>query len=885
MDEDTSQPTPSKRARTQSVILAAAAGLILIAFLAYRLYVRDPLAPRPEPGDPAPEFTLTTFELTPIALQDLRGQFVVLYFWASWSTPCRREATGLEALWQSYRERGVTLVGIPYKDAESASTDFLREYSITYPNGADPLGRIRSAYGVTQVPEVFIIDPDGQVAWTRAGEFSADELEEQLSRLVGGEAVRSPATTIQDIDIVAQRLRDELTAGAVSAARARKEIVRLAADGHWHDIDYDDKARTHWSPAQHTHRLARLAAAYRAHLYSPTEADELEQAILAALGYWVEHDPKSDNWWFNSIDTPKYLGQTLLLMDDTIPKPVWEQAVAIVRRSGFTRTGANLTWEAGNLLVLACATRDQELLERSVNALESEIRITTEEGIQPDFSFHQHGPQLYMSNYGELFSTDNSRYAQLLAGTAYALDEDQMYALSGLIREGQQWFIWGRQFDYHAMGRQLDRSSATYRGRAFVNISQRMAIADPAHADEYADFAARVSGAQPPGSSGPRGNRYFWRSDVMVHRPGTFYASVRMHSKRTAPTEVRVNRENLKGYHLSDGVTFLMQRGDEYHDIQPVWDWRKLPGTTCRETDDPLPYGRSVPERGNTTFVGGASDGQSGVAAMIYIRDGVQARKAWFFLPDGWVALGAEIRGETEDPLTTSINQCLHKSDVLLLREGRAEPLDVERRSDDDLEGVYHDGVGYYLLKAQTTVVSAASQTGTWASIEEHATDSSTVTQDVFSLWIEHGQQPIDGVYAYRIVPGLSEDEFAAYQDQAPVKILANTPHRQAIAYKQQESTLLQATFYTPGRLEVTETLSIQTDIPCPLVLKQTEKGITLSVSDPTQMRQQVQVRLTGHYAGPNTAYLADQDTTVVTIELLTDNYAGQTVQVRLDKV
>ena len=185
-------------------------------------------------------------------------------------------------------------------------------------------------------------------------------------------------------------------------------------------------------------------------------------------------------------------------MGDTVPKPTWDQATAIVRRSGFTRTGANLTWEAGNLLMLACATRDESLLEQATEAITGEVRITTEEGIQPDFSFHQHGPQLYMSNYGEVFSTDNSRYAQLLAGTEYAFTEDQIHALSGLIREGQQWFIWGRQFDYHALGRQLDRSSAAYRGRSFEGISRRMAVADPDHADEYADFAARVTGAPDP---------------------------------------------------------------------------------------------------------------------------------------------------------------------------------------------------------------------------------------------------------------------------------------------------------------------------------------------------------------------------------------------------
>jgi chondroitin AC lyase len=181
--------------------------------------------------------------------------------------------------------------------------------------------------------------------------------------------VRSPAAPLQEIDVVAQRLRDELTASAPSNAQARRLVVRLAADGRWHDLDYDDRARTHWSPAEHVERLAQMAAAYCAHLHAPTEADELEGAILSALTFWVESDPQSDNWWFNNIHTPKYLAQTLLLMGDTVPKSVWDQAVQIVRRSGLTRTGANLAWEAGNLMMLACATRDEGMLKKAVEAI------------------------------------------------------------------------------------------------------------------------------------------------------------------------------------------------------------------------------------------------------------------------------------------------------------------------------------------------------------------------------------------------------------------------------------------------------------------------------------------------------------------------------------
>jgi chondroitin AC lyase len=264
---------------------------------------------------------------------------------------------------------------------------------------------------------------------------------------------------------------------------------------------------------------------------------------------------------------------------------------------------------------------------------------------------------------------------------------------------------------------------------------------------------------------------------------------------------------------------------------------------------------------------------------MDYDRDGVQARKAWFLLRDGWVALGAGITSASEDPITTSINQVLLKSDVLLLHDSEMEALSHGCRRCDDLRAVYHDRTGYYILGPQNVVVRAGPQTGTWTSIEEHSPDERVVTQNVFSLWIEHGTGPSGGTYAYRVVPGLAAHDL----DDEPtslVQVLANEPDLQAVAVDR--GALVQAVFYAPGELALGPARGLGADAPCALVLRDGDNGPTLWVADPAQRLERVTVWISGRYSTPGAVFDPTQRRTLVTVDLPTGAYAGRTIVVEL---
>lgn len=147
------------RTITQGLVLVPVLGLL--ALLGYGLAQKTP---PPLVGGPAPDFTLQLFDGGEITLSELRGQVIVINFWASWCPPCREEAPLLEEAWRFYRDQGVVFIGVDWLDTEDEARAYIREFDLTYPNGPDLGSRIGRAYRITGVPETFFITREGLVA-------------------------------------------------------------------------------------------------------------------------------------------------------------------------------------------------------------------------------------------------------------------------------------------------------------------------------------------------------------------------------------------------------------------------------------------------------------------------------------------------------------------------------------------------------------------------------------------------------------------------------------------------------------------------------------------------------------------------------------------------
>jgi chondroitin AC lyase len=683
------------------------------------------------------------------------------------------------------------------------------------------------------------------------------------------------ANSAEDVSKLRGHFVEAYTRGAPEAKTVQGYIEALRPDGSWPDVDYANREPGSWSTARHVSRLLSMAAAYSRPGHPLAGNAELRAAILKGLGHWTQNDYVNPNWWYNQIGVPQTMAPILVLMGDTVPAELREQTMQrVLGRSRMGMTGQNKVWLAEIAFMKGLSANDPDLMAKAREQILSELRVTTQEGIQPDYSFHQHGPQQQWGNYGGAFGSDMIHWANIFQGTSYALTPEQVEVLRHYLQEGPAWALWKGGMDISGCGRQIFRNCQSSKGRSALRQLESMKSLDPAEAEAYARL---ISSGSEAGANTVIGNRHFWRSDMTLHRRPTWYASVKMSSTRVIGAET-CNGENLLGLHLGDGVTYFYRTGAEYEDLFPVWDWRRLPGTTCLQDDGSLvPNGKAC--RGRSDFVGGLSGGECGLAAMEYLRDGLRARKAWFFLDRAVVCLGAGIDCSAPETVLTSINQCVLNGRVTIGADQQSREIEKGLHSLDRLKWVHHDGIGYVFPNPMTATVAAQTQKGDWHRV--HSRESSrSVERDVFSLWIDHGAKPHDAQYAYVVIPDADVAAMPSLCDSLPVTILQQTASTLAVA--SQDRKLIQAVFFEPGRVTWGANSSLEVQAPCLVALDSTAAAPRLHVADPTHTRQAVKLWLSGKYTGSAAQYDEIRKQTEVTVNLPLEGFAGQTVNLEL---
>lgn len=135
-----------------------------------------------EIGSPAPQFQLQSTEGEAIDLESLRGNLVLLNFWATWCAPCRTEMPLLEQTYQEHRADGLIVLGIDFDEPIELVQSFGDEFGLTFPLLLDPGGQVQQLYRVRGYPTSVLLDREGKVAYYKIGILSEQELGEALEQ-------------------------------------------------------------------------------------------------------------------------------------------------------------------------------------------------------------------------------------------------------------------------------------------------------------------------------------------------------------------------------------------------------------------------------------------------------------------------------------------------------------------------------------------------------------------------------------------------------------------------------------------------------------------------------------------------------------------------------
>ena len=651
----------------------------------------------------------------------------------------------------------------------------------------------------------------------------------------------------------------------VEDAKIGDLLADLVQNGAFTTIDYTNKIRSNWPVKEHLQNVQNLAISYKNESSTYYQNKKLSEKIHKSLNYWLDKDFLSNNWYDQHIGVPELLLPTLFLMENELTQKQLYKAEVLLHRAKIKMSGQNKVWLSTNVMLRSLLLRKPDSVAIASKAIQSELKIANGVGVKPDWSYHEHGAQLQFGNYGLSFLEDMIKTYTFLDNTPFQFQKDKIKFLRNIILEGQQWILYNNSYDTNACGRQLFPNSQLNKANRLKACIQKMKVLDKEFTNIYNDAL---------NSKSLSGNKHFWKSDFQVHRRKDFYFSVKVSSQRVVGTE-SVNKENVQGYYMGDGVALISTNGKEYENVFPFWDWKKLPGTTIIQDKKPLPIIKFKEFKTNSTFVGGVSNDKNGIAVMDYHRDGLKAKKSWFLFDDTIVCLGSGISANTNDVVTTAINQSFLKGNVIVANNDKIQT-NLRKGNAIQPNWMLHDDIGYLFPKDGNINFSTNILEGSWNNVAKRYRPV-LLTEHIFKLWFNHGTQPRNQSYNYVLLPNATQDKMVDLFKNNPFKII-NTKQQQSVENLEKKQAGI--VFYKAGASKIKGGISVNK--PCVVLLEEKPNQLMLSISDPSHQLKNINVTIDGKYALENSNY--NDGKTQFTVNLPQGDYLGKTIEFTLEK-
>ncbi|GAA2147021.1 polysaccharide lyase 8 family protein [Glycomyces algeriensis] len=711
----------------------------------------------------------------------------------------------------------------------------------------------------------------------------------------------------------------------------------------WPDLDPVSKAANFNNSFR---QLYRIATAWATPGTSQYGDEAIAAAIAESLGLlydegYNERVEQVDNWYWWEIGSPTALLKMCVILYDHIPAERMQQYFAAVDRwcpdadmrvvnPVIHEVGANRADKAVILALRGILGEDDEKLRLARDGLSGTTTdegrhslfqyVTEDDGFYRDGSLIQHDNVPYAAAYGTTLLSSAGMAVSLLAGSAGEVVDENLPVLYDAVELSFEPFLEDGLFMDCVYGRGVSRPEQRdhTNGAAFITALTQLAVGAPPQYRER--WHAVVKGwaersqetfpyAERAGIAGlsraraileddavapaprPEHSRVFAGMDRAVARRADWSWALSMSSNRVAAYEMG-NWENLHGWYLGDGMTYLYLRTDaeQYNDeFWPTVDPYRLPGTTVdtREREVTAASEGMVKHLPENDVAGGAALGDRyAVAAMELVADGssLRAKKAWFVLDDAVVALGADITASDGRTVVTTVenrNLGAEGSPRLSVNgdEQSSEPGWAAEL--DDARWIHLEGVGGYLFPSGAEGLRGLreTRTGAWNDIEQGPTtgggDTEVHSRRYATLWFDHGTSPAAATYAYVLLPTADESATATAAGSDRLQILANTPAVQAVT----DGSRIAAHFWQAG-----EAGGLTCDGPASVLVAEEDGEYTVAIADPGRTTSEVVVELS---SAASEVLEADDTVTVETgdrprITVRTEGSLGATHTVRL---
>ncbi|GHI00098.1 hypothetical protein AM1BK_36400 [Neobacillus kokaensis] len=685
------------------------------------------------------------------------------------------------------------------------------------------------------------------------------------------------------------------------------KVTNAEGTGAWDTMDRSENRKYLWNDLTSTtdsadvsnnyYRLKDMALAYSSEGSKLYQNQLLKQDIISGLDWMYANrynEKKSEygNWWNWEIGAPMALKDILVVMYkdlsadqiDNYTKAIDRFVPDPTKRTNYpslSETGANRMDKALIVIIRGIVGKNSERISTGRDALSQVFEYVTDgDGFYKDGSFVQHNYVPYNGSYGIVLMDHLADVLYILAESTWKVTDHNLQNVYNWVFDSFEPLIYkGAMMDMtrgraisregsqdHSAGRSVIIPILQLSGAAPPDVAMKIKSMVKYWIESDKTFDNYVAGlnindmllvkkVMKDSSITPRGelvkHQVFAAMDQVVHRSQGFGFGISMSSKRISSFEMGTasGAENTKGWHTGYGMTYLYNNDltQFSDDFWPTVNMLRLPGTTT-DGSKGSPLQSWKPYFSSKTWVGGSSiDGLYGATGMEFDLENssLTGKKSWFSFDDEIVALGTGITGSDDKEAETIVeNRKLNASGNNALTvngETKSNQLGwsqtMEKVKWAHLKGdVQGSDIGYYFPGSSTVSGLREARTGSWKDINIGGSDK-PITKNYLSLALEHGVKPNNASYSYVVLPNKSPGETEQYSQHSDIDIVSNTSDVQAV--KEKKLGLIGANFWNPGEVDF-----IRSYQPASVMVKENGDELTLSLSDPTQIQDQITLEL-----------------------------------------